>query len=404
MDIICEEKKCYGCGACVAICDNGAISLEVNASGFAYPVISQKLCNDCEKCKNQCPANNVMSCNMGTKGIVASWSNNALTRRKSTSGGVFTELATAMLDQEGSVWGVAFNANLMTKHVKIESKEKLFKIQGVKYVQSNCVEAYKDIKNDLDADKRVLFCGTPCQVAGLGAFLQKSYSKLLTCDLVCSGVVSYKLFFKYRDYLEDKHKAKIDNIDFYNKDVSWENPQVQITFNNGKNYNCLTQTDPFCSYWNEGVALRESCYGCRFSQTRRVGDITLGNYLDYEPKKTREYAGDKGVSLVVLNSAKGVEFFKKIRNKTERTSRNMKSLVNSENYGISGMIDKPSGYNEFMNDLDTMSLKELKRKYHVYSKASFSAKFRYSNLGRKTYSIYRYMKFWLVDTFKRAFG
>ncbi|MGI6334768.1 MAG: Coenzyme F420 hydrogenase/dehydrogenase, beta subunit C-terminal domain [Saccharofermentanales bacterium] len=39
----------------------------------------------------------------------------------------------------------------------------------------------------LKADRWVLYTGTPCQIAGLRAYLKVDYEKLITVDLVCHG-------------------------------------------------------------------------------------------------------------------------------------------------------------------------------------------------------------------------
>ena len=70
-------------------------------------------------------------------------------------------------------------------------------MRGSKYLQSVIGDCFKDIKTLLEENKKVLFTGTPCQVAGLYAFLRKDYENLYTVELICHGVPSPKVFKKY---------------------------------------------------------------------------------------------------------------------------------------------------------------------------------------------------------------
>lgn len=51
---ITNEKTCTGCGACAAVCPQGAIQLIEDRKGFRKPVINQESCIDCELCKKTC--------------------------------------------------------------------------------------------------------------------------------------------------------------------------------------------------------------------------------------------------------------------------------------------------------------------------------------------------------------
>ena len=112
---------------------------------------------------------------------------------KSASGGVFAELAKKVLREGGIVFGAAmsFTDGVPTvHHVKVDSEKDLYRLQGSKYVQSDCQGIYADIKKALSANKVVLFSGTPCQVASLKRFVGNKYSdgNLILVDIICHGV------------------------------------------------------------------------------------------------------------------------------------------------------------------------------------------------------------------------
>ena len=52
----------------------------------------------------------------------------------------------------------------------------------------------------------MLFTGTPCQVAGLKAYLGGEEENLLTVDLMCHGAPSEKVFERYVDETFGKRK------------------------------------------------------------------------------------------------------------------------------------------------------------------------------------------------------
>ena len=146
--------------------------------------------------------------------IVQSKNNNLIT--KSSSGGMFAELAKHVLSKKGVVFGCAMERvekGFEVKHIYIEKEEDLFKLQGSKYVQSSLGNTIKQAKKFLEQGRLVLFSGTPCQIAGLKAHLKQDYNNLLTVDLSCEGTPSLKTFNDYINYLE-KNVIRNKIIDF----------------------------------------------------------------------------------------------------------------------------------------------------------------------------------------------
>lgn len=92
------------------------------------------------------------------------------------------------------MYGAAYDENFNVMHIGVDTLEGLKKIRGSKYVQSNTLDTYNNVKKDLQEGKQVLYSGTACQIAGLNKFLEKNYKNLLTVDIVCHGVPSQKLF------------------------------------------------------------------------------------------------------------------------------------------------------------------------------------------------------------------
>ena len=165
--------------------------------GFKYPKIDKEKCIDCGLCNKVCPIINNMSIKNEPKAYAAYCKNEEI-RKNSSSGGIFTLIATQIIDEGGVVFGASFDGNFNIKHIKIEEKEDLQKLRGSKYVQSNIGETFKQARKYLEDNRKVLFTGTPCQIEGLRNYLQKEYENLYLQDIICHGVPSPKVWNIYK--------------------------------------------------------------------------------------------------------------------------------------------------------------------------------------------------------------
>ena len=118
-------------------------------------------------------------------------------REKSSSGGIFTFLAEAVIAEGGVVFGARFDNDWNVIHDYTETREGLAAFRGSKYVQSKTGETFKQTEQFLKAGRRVLYSGTPCQIKALKLFLRKEYDNLLAVDFVCHGVPSPKVWNMY---------------------------------------------------------------------------------------------------------------------------------------------------------------------------------------------------------------
>ena len=309
MDVICDLKKCTGCGMCTNICPKGAITMAEGEHGFVFPKIDQALCVDCNLCKSRCPSNAEQATDTNVKTVYAAWNRDKVTRAKSTSGGLFTLFAKAIIDQGGVVCGVAWNDKNHPEHILAENAEELVKFQSSKYSQSNTGDIYRKVKKILDAGKPVLFSGTPCQNTALRSYLGKDYYNLFNIDLVCHGVPSNKTLDAYFNLF----KKEIKQVRLRYKDPYWDYCFVRIDFTDGTKYQDLTINDAYFNLFNIGYTLRESCHNCQYASINRKGDITLADFWGYRAHSfaTRNY--NKGTSCVLINSEKGQQLFDMIK-------------------------------------------------------------------------------------------
>lgn len=313
MKEICSQNTCCGCQVCANICPKQAITMSTTEKGFYFPIINESLCVDCGLCKKTCPSLNANPINEPIK-IFACKNKNENIRKTSSSGGTFQELSSLILNNNGSVYGVGFSKEHTVEHQRATSQNELEGLKGSKYVQSNTKNIFQDVLKDLKNGKEVLFSGTPCQVQALKNISKANQDNLFLIDVVCHGVPSPKIFEDYKSYLEKTYNSKIIKINFRHK----ENNRVQnmkIDFENGESYISAIETgDYFYSLFLKDFILMEKCYSCNYKSFSRVSDISLADFWGYDKGIAKNFGDKKGVSLVLINTQKGLDLFDKIKN------------------------------------------------------------------------------------------
>lgn len=309
---ICKQGLCNGCSACRSVCPVGCIEMKRNAEGFLFPVVDESRCVQCGLCGRICPVNaqrNAMQLEMPK--AYAAVSKNHTQRKESSSGGVFSLLAEYVLGQGGVVFGAAFDEGFHLRHIVVETTEGLAQLRGSKYVQSEIGDAYLQAKAYLKAGKLVLFTGTPCQIGGLKAYLQKDYENLITQDIICHGVPSPEVWEKYKGYLEKKAGSKLSGASFRDKEQGWKQYCTRFSFTNGKQILTAAREDLYMRAFLGNICLRPSCHDCVYKSVNRISDITLADFWGVQ-KVTPELDDDQGTSLVFLHSQKGRNLFEAI--------------------------------------------------------------------------------------------
>ena len=100
-----EKENCNGCAVCGDICPHNAITFESDfLTGFLYPKVDSEKCVHCGICVNQCPQNHPLKRQMTLEPkVYAAWSKNDSVRMLCSSGGLFYELASEIIEQGGAV-------------------------------------------------------------------------------------------------------------------------------------------------------------------------------------------------------------------------------------------------------------------------------------------------------------
>lgn len=313
---ICDKASCLGCGVCENICPQKAIKMEYSAKGFLEPKIDQKLCIDCKLCENVCPIKNKIEKILPLK-IYACKNKDAEKRNTSSSGGVFQELSEYVLNKDGFVFGAAYNEKIKVVHEKVKDINELQKLKGSKYLQSNVLQSYNEVCEELANNKDVLFSGTPCQIQAMKNMKKQNEEKLLLVDVVCHGVPSPGVFEDYKKHLENQYNSKIVKVNFRYKYKN-ETQNVKVDFENGESYiSNYLEGDIFYRLFFKDLILRNSCYDCKFKDFERVSDISIADFWGIEKTSAKEFADKKGISLVLINNEKGLKYFDSIKDKLD---------------------------------------------------------------------------------------
>lgn len=210
----CEKSECCGCEACVQACTTSAVSMKEDDEGFRYPVIDPELCVRCGKCRAVCQNMNMPPKHKEDKYTFGGWHLDADTRFNSTSGGAFTAIAEAFCEGDYVIFG-AEARGLEVFHSYITDIREIWRFRKSKYSQSVIGSSYRDAKRFLADGKKVLFSGTPCQIAGLLAFLgDDDRSRLLTVEVICEGVPSPLYVRKLNEHIAAKYGSPIASIDY----------------------------------------------------------------------------------------------------------------------------------------------------------------------------------------------
>lgn len=306
-----EKNICTGCSACANVCPTQAISMVENSEGFLYPAVNAEKCVNCGKCFNICPAKHYEFGNTQPLNCLAIAGDDKL-RKISSSGGVFTMLAEKVIDDGGVVCGVVFTQDYKeVYHTIVDNKQDLAAMRGAKYIESRTGDVYSKIKQYLTKGTKVLFVGCPCQVAGLYSYLGKNYEQLLTCDLLCHGVSSHKVYNIVFEKLFGWQN--IDYVTFRTKDRGHDCTNGYAILKNGQKVPFNISNNMFEEAFHRSKSLRLSCYNCKYAQQQRTGDITLGdwwNFFKHYPEVDNDHLG---ISLVLCNNQKGIKAVKALK-------------------------------------------------------------------------------------------
>jgi len=298
-------------------------------------------------------------------------------RLSSSSGAVFSSLAEYVLNKNGIIYGVAMSEDCYSaEFIAVTDQNGLSKLRGSKYLQAKVGDIFKKVKEELQADRLVLFTGTGCQVNGLKKFLGKDYGNLICMNVICHGAPSPKLWKKYAQYQENNNGGKLKEINFRCKDENWTNFGMKevlrdIPVDSVKKLYISKDKDPYMQMFLRDYCLRPSCYDC-LAKKQKMADLTIADFWginDVAPEMNDEM----GTSLVLIRTDKGQKAFDSIYETMKLKEVTYEASV-KENPAEYRSCTRPSQRDTFFDDMHTMSFEELEKKYAAPIKYSLKTR------------------------------
>lgn len=362
-----NKQECCGCNACLQVCPRQCIKKVTDEEGFWYPSVDKEVCIKCGRCIQVCPLQSTQRVK-GTERwkqprVYAAYHADGEIRRDSTSGGMFSALAEEMFRRRGYVGGAVYNEDHTVSHILTSDRNRLPELRSSKYLQSDTDNLFREIKQKLGEGEKVLVCTTPCQIAALYNFLGEDNKCLITCDFICLGVNSPKAFLKYMDMLERQYGAKASKIKFKDKTFGWHCFAMKVDFENGKSYCKDRYHDAFfVGYLQSRNFARPSCYSCGFKDMPRRADITLADFWGIEHIDPG-MDGDKGTSLVLVNSSKGMDFMDSLGTSVVRKEFTLEEAKRGNRALENSLVAAEVNRVDFFRDLDELPFEAIAKKY-----------------------------------------
>lgn len=351
------HDRCCGCGACAAICPKMAISMQESYCGFIYPVIDNSKCVNCNLCDKVCPELSAIKLS-SPKVVYAACNKDRQELSTCASGGAATAFCRSILHCDGVVYGCSQSNYHTIRHIRIDCEGDLDLLKGSKYVQSNMGTIYTDVKSDLLSGRKVLFIGTPCQVGALYGFLQKKYQNLYTVDLVCHGVPSQAML---RSAVESE-TGPSDDL-FVN--FRWKTQygiQFGIQFGNRESIlkSVPAMQSAYMTAFLKGLSYRENCHNCKYSQSMRVGDITIGDFWGLGKDSLSEIDPKDGASLIMVNTDCGADLWKNTEDFFIAEIRDFEEAV-KYNWNLHDPSPRPANKDKFLKIYTQQGMEQAAR-------------------------------------------
>lgn len=316
------QSRCTGCGLCSVLCPKNCIEMQENEQGFIFPRIDESACIHCGLCVKRCTAFSERSRSNPAPKAYACWNLDETVRNESSSGGLFTALAQGTIDSSGVVYGAKYVESLTVEHCPAMAIDSLKELRGSKYQPSKAWVTFKQIKQNLDTGKKVLFAGTPCQIVALKKYIGNNEG-LICIDIACHGVPSLKVL---RDKCKSVSSGTVTRVDFRNKRSGWKDYSCIYYDADGKELHSEIGTESdFMRGYIDNLYIRESCEDCQFAAIPRVGDISLADCW------TKAHDGsdldNKGITAVLINTEKGERLFNDVRDKLHTEDISLEAVL-----------------------------------------------------------------------------
>lgn len=359
---ISNKVTCCGCEACAQKCPVSAIEMFSDEEGFLYPTVDNEKCIQCGLCEKVCPIKKKAE----RFDVILSYGIQNLNeeiRAQSTAGGAFYAIASHFINEQGVVFGAAFDEKNVVIHRAATTHDELLPLCMSKYVQSKIGSTYKCVERELKAGKKVCFCGTPCQCEGLIKYLGERPDSLFLIDFLCHGVSSPKVWKKYVDEMNKKYGAI--HFQFRAKEKGYQANEMKITDYDGNSYFAVDEKSKDIRFMRDAffseIISRPSCHSCAFKTQARVSDITLGD-LWHVNKYDKTFDDDKGTTFLAVHTDKGAKLLPELQ-EVRITNVPVEQYIKDDGVNMVCSMSANANRTAFFNSIENNSLDQLSESY-----------------------------------------
>ncbi|MCH1982936.1 Coenzyme F420 hydrogenase/dehydrogenase, beta subunit C-terminal domain [Ruminococcus sp. OA3] len=345
-----------GCTACYSTCSHGAVKMKQSEKGFYISFIDTEKCTQCGLCEKICPVLNKSTIDRDLSGVkcYATYTLDEESRMKSTSGGVFYELAKRIIHDGGAVCGCIWDKDFVAKHVCTDDLNIVEKMRGSKYVQSDLGNCLKEVKN-ISKTRKVLFCGLPCQVTALKNSI-KDTDNILSISLICGGCPSPEVWRLYKEDLEKREQSKITYINHRSKSKGWLVANMQFDFQSGNSIHEVIMQNIYGANYVKGLTICGACFECSFKINSLNTDIIIGDHWGIN-KKMMKGCKNKGASVVIPLTLNGKKIFSDIESLFNWEMENLDNVI-TVNPPLVEKHKRNNKRDSFFNSLHTLNISE----------------------------------------------
>ncbi|MDD2970585.1 MAG: Coenzyme F420 hydrogenase/dehydrogenase, beta subunit C-terminal domain [Lachnospiraceae bacterium] len=255
-----------------------------------------------------------------TRGFAA-YAHHGVSRAQSTSGAIFPLLCEKMIQEKGIIYGAQYvteGGKLWVRHTAAQTMEDAASFYGAKYVQSDLKGIFPQVAEQLGRGRKVLFSGTPCQIAGLKKYLEHQKTdvdRLLTVDNICHGTPVPKVWQSYVSYCQKTDgETTLPKMNMRDKTTGWSNYMASVSrsYEDGKMVREKAVDNLYMRAFMSSLSLQTGCCSCAFKGCDRVSDVTLGDFWGIWTLHG-ECDDDGGTSAVLIHSEKGMVLWEQLQ-------------------------------------------------------------------------------------------
>lgn len=289
----------------------------------------------------------------------------------SSSGGAFPAIIKAVEKIESSkpvVYGAAFDENFDVRHIRTDSEDGYRKLRGSKYVRSILGDTIQNAIVDLQEGKAVIFSGTPCQVAAMKKRAAScDCAKLYLVDIVCHGTPQSIIWEDFRKWLEEKNGSTITDFSFRYGKARWKSYPTMVAFQNGRSSVNGFDVRRYTELFYSDLTLNKACYTCKFANTTRPSDITIGDFWGIR-RVIPSFPYKEEVSQILVSTDKGKCVLKKLSG-MEDCILSTADLEDAKPYQscFNEATKMPEKAEQFWQDYHSMPFEMVLKKYAGYN-------------------------------------